>query len=167
MSKWFTWFYSLFQGEVGSMLLKVSNESLKTMILSKQMKQMILAIPSVKEAKRRIRRVKAKWYVSFFIDEKLKKSFRKHWNAMFTFQTFENFEFLKTLGKGTFGKVILCREKATNQLYAMKILKKEVIIKKDEVEHTLTENRVLQSTRHPFLIVRTLNIFLKKSPYSF
>ena len=68
----------LFQGEVGSMLLKVSNESLKTMILSKQMKQMILAIPSVKEAKRRIRRVKAKWYVSFFIDEKLKKSFRKH-----------------------------------------------------------------------------------------
>ena len=38
-------------------------------------------------------------------------------------------------------------------MYAIKILKKEVIIKKDEVEHTMTENRVLQSTRHPFLIV--------------
>lgn len=57
------------------------------------------------------------------------------------------------LGKGTFGKVILCREKATGHLYAIKILKKEVIIQKDEVAHTLTENRVLRITNHPFLIV--------------
>ncbi|CAD7093396.1 unnamed protein product [Hermetia illucens] len=66
--------------------------------------------------------------------------------------TLENFEFLKVLGKGTFGKVILCREKATAKLFAIKILKKEVIIQKDEVAHTLTENRVLRNTNHPFLI---------------
>ena len=40
----------------------------------------------------------------------------------FCFQTFENFEFLKVLGKGTFGKVILCREKATNQVCILKKL---------------------------------------------
>ena len=68
-------------------------------------------------------------------------------------QTLENFEFIKMLGKGTFGKVILCREKGTGHLFAIKILKKEVIIAKDEVAHTLTENRVLQTTNHPFLIV--------------
>ncbi|KAH1026767.1 RAC serine/threonine-protein kinase [Dendroctonus ponderosae] len=65
--------------------------------------------------------------------------------------TLECFEFLKVLGKGTFGKVILCREKATSKLYAIKILKKEVIIQKDEVAHTQTENRVLRTTNHPFL----------------
>ena len=65
----------------------------------------------------------------------------------------EDFEMLKVLGKGTFGKVVLCREKATDEVFAMKILKKDVIVAKDEIAHTLTENRVLQSTKHPFLTV--------------
>jgi len=41
-----------------------------------------------------------------------------------------DFDYLKLLGKGTFGKVILVREKASGKYYAMKILKKEVIIAK-------------------------------------
>ena len=74
--------------------------------------------------------------------------------------TLDDFEFLKVLGKGTFGKVILCREKATQLLYAIKVLKKEVIIAKDEVAHTLTENRVLRNTKHPFLIVSLASLVL-------
>uniref|UniRef100_A0AAZ3QZW6 non-specific serine/threonine protein kinase n=1 Tax=Oncorhynchus tshawytscha TaxID=74940 RepID=A0AAZ3QZW6_ONCTS len=66
-------------------------------------------------------------------------------------KTMPDFEYLKLLGKGTFGKVILVKEKATGKYYAMKILKKEVIVAKDEVAHTLTENRVLQNSKHPFL----------------
>uniref|UniRef100_A0A672RJI8 non-specific serine/threonine protein kinase n=1 Tax=Sinocyclocheilus grahami TaxID=75366 RepID=A0A672RJI8_SINGR len=69
-------------------------------------------------------------------------------------KTMSDFDYLKLLGKGTFGKVILVREKATGMYYAMKILRKEVIIAKDEVAHTITESRVLQNTRHPFLTVR-------------
>lgn len=45
-------------------------------------------------------------------------------------QTMSDFDYLKLLGKGTFGKVILVREKATGMYYAMKILRKEVIIAK-------------------------------------
>ncbi|EFP11338.1 CRE-AKT-1 protein [Caenorhabditis remanei] len=65
--------------------------------------------------------------------------------------TMDDFDFLKVLGKGTFGKVILCKEKRSHQLFAIKILKKEVIIAREEVAHTLTENRVLQRCKHPFL----------------
>ena len=66
----------------------------------------------------------------------------------------EDFEMLKVLGKGTFGKVVLCQDKETKEVFAMKILKKDVIVAKDEIAHTLTENRVLQMTKHPFLTVR-------------
>lgn len=65
--------------------------------------------------------------------------------------TLDDFEMLKVLGKGTFGKVMLAKEKGDSKLYAIKILKKDVILAKDEVTHTLTENQVLQSTNHPFL----------------
>lgn len=64
----------------------------------------------------------------------------------------EDFEFLKVLGRGAFGKVVLCREKHTRTIYAMKILKKSAVFDKNEVEHTLTENRVLRSVRHPFIV---------------
>eukprot|EP00049_Salpingoeca_infusionum_P017562 m.353468 g.353468 ORF g.353468 m.353468 type:complete len:471 (+) comp16770_c0_seq1:146-1558(+) len=65
--------------------------------------------------------------------------------------TIDDFDMMKVLGKGTFGKVMLGREKTTGELFAIKILKKEVILEKEEVGHTMTENTVLQSTDHPFL----------------
>ncbi|KAE9551538.1 hypothetical protein FO519_005252 [Halicephalobus sp. NKZ332] len=65
--------------------------------------------------------------------------------------TLEDFEFIKMLGVGSFGKVILSKEKRSGKLYAIKILKKTVVVHKDEVAHTMTENRVLQKCKHPFL----------------
>jgi len=65
--------------------------------------------------------------------------------------TLKDFDMEAVLGKGTFGKVMLAKEKATGELWAIKVLKKDVILAKDEVAHTMTENAVLQSTVHPFL----------------
>jgi len=64
----------------------------------------------------------------------------------------DNFDLLKVLGKGSFGKVMLVQKKDTGCLYAMKTLNKEVIIARDEVEHTRAEQRVLGMVNHPFVV---------------
>ncbi|CAO3593534.1 unnamed protein product [Absidia cylindrospora] len=68
----------------------------------------------------------------------------------------ESFNFLSVLGKGNFGKVMLAEDKAdTNNLYAIKVLKKRFIIDNDEIESVRSEKRVFQAAnreRHPFLI---------------
>ena len=66
--------------------------------------------------------------------------------------TLEDFKHLKVLGRGSFGKVIVVKNENNNKLYAMKILDKKFIVKKNQVSHTQTERALLEKLKHPFIV---------------
>jgi len=65
--------------------------------------------------------------------------------------TIDDFDLLKVLGKGSFGKVMLVRKKDTQKMYAMKTLHKSALIKRNQLIHTQTERRIIQGIKNPFL----------------
>ncbi|CAB4008084.1 cAMP-dependent kinase catalytic subunit [Paramuricea clavata] len=64
----------------------------------------------------------------------------------------DDFERLKTLGTGSFGRVMLVQRKKSGTFYAIKILDKQKVVKLKQVEHTLNEKRILQAISFPFLV---------------
>ena len=66
--------------------------------------------------------------------------------------TLADFEILRTLGTGSFGRVHLVQSKHNQRFYAVKVLKKNQVVKMKQVEHTNDERRMLQEVKHPFLI---------------
>lgn len=57
--------------------------------------------------------------------------------------TLEDFKILSVLGKGTFGKVYLTELAEENKLYAIKAIRKDVLIETEQVESTKLERDIM------------------------
>ncbi|CAA3008724.1 probable serine threonine kinase IRE [Olea europaea subsp. europaea] len=64
----------------------------------------------------------------------------------------EDFEIIKPISRGAFGRVFLARKRSTGDLFAIKVLKKADMICKNAVESILAERDILISVRNPFVV---------------
>lgn len=64
----------------------------------------------------------------------------------------DSFKMIRVIGKGSFGKVFLVKENKSGEIYALKVLRKDNIIKRNQIEHTKTERSVLGYVKHPFIV---------------
>ncbi|KAL3834597.1 hypothetical protein ACJIZ3_009333 [Penstemon smallii] len=64
----------------------------------------------------------------------------------------EDFEIIKPISRGAYGRVFLAMKRATGDLFAIKVLKKADMIRKNAVESILAERDILISVRNPFVV---------------
>mmetsp|Transcript_19249 Transcript_19249/g.33208 ORF Transcript_19249/g.33208 Transcript_19249/m.33208 type:complete len:555 (+) Transcript_19249:239-1903(+) len=63
-----------------------------------------------------------------------------------------DFDLLRVVGQGAFGKVFQVQHKATKQVYAMKVMRKEHILQKDHSEYVKSERDLLTTVVHPYIV---------------
>lgn len=66
--------------------------------------------------------------------------------------TFEDFELISIIGRGTFGKVYLVRQKRSRTLHAMKVIRKDVVIQHESIDSLNLEKLILLQVNHPFIV---------------
>lgn len=65
--------------------------------------------------------------------------------------TLNDFQIIKLLGKGAFGKVLLVYNEELKKYFAMKTLRKDYIKKNQQTKHTKEERKILEKIDYPFI----------------
>lgn len=64
----------------------------------------------------------------------------------------KDFDIMRTLGTGSFGRVHLVRSVHNQRFYAIKVLKKSLVVRMKQVNHTNDERRMLKKVNFPFFV---------------
>ncbi|XP_061422189.1 protein kinase C iota type-like isoform X4 [Lethenteron reissneri] len=65
----------------------------------------------------------------------------------------QDFELLRVIGRGSYAKVLLVRLRTTESVYAMKVVKKDIVNDEEDIDWVQTEKHVFeQASNHPFLV---------------
>lgn len=82
------------------------------------------------------------------IFQKDKERYRKQREKM----SIKDYESLSIIGRGAFGEVHVCRDKNTNEIVAIKKIKKEVLSQKNQILHTRNEQMFLSNVKSEWFV---------------
>ncbi|KAK9871301.1 hypothetical protein WA026_011570 [Henosepilachna vigintioctopunctata] len=93
-----------------------------------------------------------------------KRKFEERWQSPISETvTLDDFKILQTLGTGSFGRVLLVKLRKGESPFALKMLEKSHVVKTKQVQHTISEIRIMDAFDFPFLI--KLEYFFKDNVY--
>ena len=67
-------------------------------------------------------------------------------------QTIYNYESIKIIGRGAFGEVHVCRDKTTDEIVAIKKIKKESLYNKNQIIHIKNEQVFMSKVKSPWIV---------------
>ena len=67
-------------------------------------------------------------------------------------QSIHDYESIAIIGRGAFGEVHVCREKRTDKIYAIKKIKKDALILKNQIIHILNEQIFMSRVNSPWIV---------------
>lgn len=79
--------------------------------------------------------------------------------------TIDSFDILKPISRGAYGQVVLAAKKTTQDLYAIKVIKKKATRRKNNVRRIMTERDVLARSEHPFVVKLFYSFHTKENLY--
>ena len=69
-----------------------------------------------------------------------------------TKQSVENYESIAIIGRGAFGEVHVCRDKTTDEIVAIKKIKKEELSNKNQIIHIKNEQLFMSKVKSPWIV---------------